>query len=402
MVFEHETPPTRIAVAVSGGSDSLALLHVMAEAAQRQGFVLEAVTVDHGLRAEAANEAAQVAGICAGLGVVHQILRWEHPEVTGNLMDAARRARYALMAEWAAARGLSHVLLGHTADDQAETFLMELARSAGIDGLSGMARHWDQAGVRFLRPLLQVTRADLQSYLVGRGVVWIDDPSNENDRFSRVKARRALKVLQPMGITVATLGRVMGNLAEARSAVVAACSVAAEQMCREAAGGVVFDLAQWRGTGNEVQRRLLIAALRWVSSAGYAPRGASVARVQRSIAQCKGATLAGCRIRLGREVFAVVREPKAVAGLVARSGALWDGRWRVSAPLPEGHEIRALGAAGLRQCKSWRETGFDRDALVVSPAIWYGETLIAAPLAGFGAGFRAHVATPFSQFVLSH
>jgi tRNA(Ile)-lysidine synthase len=380
----------------------MACLHLAWRAAVQNGWALHAVTVDHALRDGSAAEASAVAAFCKNLRIPHQSLRWEHGAVAGNLMDSARKARYALMAEWAAGQDISHILLGHTADDQAETFLMELARSAGIEGLSGMARHWDQAGVRFLRPFLRVSRADLQTYLTAKGVAWIDDPSNENDRFFRVKARRALKALQPLGITVATLGRVMGNLSQAQEVVAAASAAAAARICHEAAGEVVFDVAQWRATGNEVQRRLLIAALRWVSCAGYAPRGASVARVQAAIAQGKDATLAGCRIRVGPDVFAVVREPKAVAGLVADPGALWDGRWQVFGPLAAGQEIRALGSAGLGQCKSWRESGFSREALVVSPAIWYNEVLIAAPLAGFGAGFGARIVAPFSHFVLSH
>ncbi|MGV8951126.1 MAG: tRNA lysidine(34) synthetase TilS, partial [Cypionkella sp.] len=192
----------RLAVAVSGGSDSLALLHLAHQAAGQLGWDLQAVTVDHGLRDEAAQEAAQVGAICAGLGVPHQVLRWDHGEISGNLQDQARRARYALMTDWARAQGIARVWIGHTADDQAETFLMGLSRAAGLDGLSGMRPDWVEAGVRFERPLLGVSRANLRAYLTRRGVVWLEDPSNQNDRFARVRARRALTMLQPLGITV--------------------------------------------------------------------------------------------------------------------------------------------------------------------------------------------------------
>ena len=393
---------TRAAVAVSGGSDSMALLHVMAAVAQHRGVALHAVTVDHGLRAEAVAEAAAVTQLCASLGVPHQVLRWDHGVVAGNLMDAARRARYELMADWAVRQNISRIFLGHTADDQAETFVMELARSAGIDGLVGMKTGWRQGGVRFERPFLAVARADLRSYLGRQGVPWVDDPSNENDRFLRVKARQALKVLQPLGITVATLSHVMANLAAARAAVLVATGDAAAKLCCERAGEVEFDLKEWQLSVPEVQRRLLIAALRWISGAGYVPRGSGVGRVMMAIDQGRDSTFAGCRIRISATGFRVVREPKAVTGLVAGPGQVWDGRWRVDGPFVAGHEVRALGIDGLRQCKNWKNTGHSRDSLLVSPAVWYNNTLIAAPLAGFDAGFSARIVAQLNDFVLSH
>lgn len=394
--------PTGVAVAVSGGSDSVGALHVMVQVAQMQGFALHAVTVDHALRDGSATEAAGVAQLCAGLGVPHQILVWQHGAVAGNLMDAARRARYDLMADWAHAQGISHIVLGHTADDQAETFLMGLARKAGIDGLVGMQSGWDHGGVRFLRPFLRVERKDLRSHLTRRGVSWVDDPSNDNDRFTRVKARRALKALKPLGITVGTLADVMMNLALAQGAIEAATREADLRVCRRQAGEVIFEQKEWRRSDQEVQRRLLIAALRWISGASYAPRGSGVLRVMRAIEQGQDATLAGCRIRVCDAGFRVVREPRAVAGLVAQPGSLWDGRWQVDGPFAAGQVVRALGAEGLRQCKGWKTTAHSKDSLLVSPAVWYDDVLVSAPLAGFGAGFSARIVAPYNEFVLSH
>lgn len=394
--------PRKIAVAVSGGSDSLASLHLMARVSAQEGWECRAVTVDHGLRAEAADEARFVGQICAELGVAHAVLRWEHDAVAGNLMDAARRARYALMAEWAAGQGIRHIVLGHTADDQAETFLMGLARGAGLDGLVGMRRQWEEGGVRFVRPFLLQERADLRAYLQRQGIEWIEDPSNANDRFTRVKARKALKALKPLGITVDRLSGVVTNLTLALGAVRAAVSEAEARICREDAGSVVFDRRAYHREGPEVARRLLIAALRWVSGAEYVPRAEAVTRVQEAIRAGKDTTLWGCRIRVSEAAFRVVREPKAIAGLICNPDQIWDGRWQLDGPAQPGQEVRALGTVGLRQCKGWRESAHHRDALVVSPAIWYGETLIAAPMAGFEAGWSARIVAGFSLFVVSH
>lgn len=390
--------PAWIGVAVSGGSDSMASLHLMVQA----GWRVRAVTVDHGLRAEAAEEALFVSRACDAVGVAHTTLRWDHGAIAGNVMDAARRARYGLMAGWAQAQGLTHVVLGHTADDQAETFIMGLARAAGIDGLVGMRPHWDQGGVRFVRPFLTHSRAELRGYLTRQGVAWVDDPTNARQEFERVKARQALSVLKPLGITADRLGAVMRHLHDAQAAVERATQEARARLCRTDAGEVIFDLVPFRHEGAEVQRRLLAAALHWVSGAEGSLRGAGLARVREAVAQGKDATLAGCRIRAGVQNFRVVREPRAVAAVGCATDQLWDGRWRLDGPQGADLRVGALGVQGLARCKGWRDTGHSRDALLVSPAVWRGDALIAAPLAGFGTGWTARIDAGFGLFAVSH
>lgn len=394
--------PGRIGIAVSGGSDSMALLHLFARIQSHRGATVHAVTVDHRLRPEAAQEARFVARFCEELAVPHDTLVWDHGVIEGNLQDKARRARYSLIANWARGAGIGDVVLGHTADDQAETFLMGLAREAGLDGLSGMRRAWTDSGIRWARPYLATTRRDLRAYLVRHGISWIEDPSNADGRYQRVKARQVLEALAPLGITAARLAGVSSNLSMARADLVELATSTAERVARTGAGEVVFDLGLWKRTGHDTRRRLLIAALRWVSSADYAPRADQVARLEASIRQGRDATLAGCRIKVSGAEFRVCREPKAVAGLACQTDALWDSRWRLSGPYDPALSIRALGADGLRNCKDWRATGLNRAALIVSPAIWRGEVLVAAPLAGKANGWVAEIATPFPQGVLSH
>ena len=388
-------------VAVSGGSDSVALLQLMA-AASPASCAVSAVTVNHDLRPEAAGEARFVGRMCAVLDVSHSVLMWDHGAVAGNLPDAARKARYGLMAGWAGSKGIGAVMLGHTADDQAETVLMGLARGAGLDGLCGMRAWWDQGGVRFQRPLLGVTRAELRGYLKHLGVGWVDDPTNDDAAYQRVKARRALAVLQPLGVTVEGLGEVARNLAAARHALVAGMAEAAARVVRETAGTLIFDRTAFLAMPADLQRRLLNAALRWVSAAEYAPRAEAVLRVLGAITQGHDATLSGCRIRVTDAEVRLVREPRAVASVVCLPDQVWDNRWRVEGLSEAGLEVRALSAAGLRDCKDWRNTGISRDALMVSPAIWRGEVLIAAPLAGFANGWTARIDAGFSSFIISH
>ena len=390
-----------IGVAVSGGGDSIALLHLMHRAAPHKGYRLSAVTVDHRLRPESAAEAEGVARFCAGLGIPHDILVWDHGgEVTGNLMDQARRARRSLMADWARVRGVTHIALGHTADDQAETFLMGLARSAGLDGLSGMRQFWDDAGLWWGRPLLDQRREALRAYLRRQGIDWVDDPTNEDDSFARIKARRALAALAPLGITVDALCASASNLSWARHALVDATGQVAGQMQGDA-GQLSLGRDAFSDQPQDIRRRLLIAALRWMNGADYAPRAMKLSHLDGSLREGRDGTLAGVRFRHKAGTILILREPRAAQGPVPL-GQRWDHRWQVTGPDLPGATVAALGAEGLRNITDWRALGLPRDALLVTPAIWRDGRLIAAPLAGFPGDWRAFCAPTFTSFILSH
>ena len=370
-----------LGLAVSGGGDSMAMLHLAVAA----GLEVRVVTVDHGLREAAAAEAALVARVCAGYAVSHEILRW-HWDGRGNLQDAARRGRRRLMGEWARGRGVAAVALAHTRDDLAETFVMRLARGAGVEGLAAMAGRWDQAGVTWVRPLLGVSRRELREYLRGLGVAWVEDPSNENLRFDRVRARRALVGLAGLGVTAARLAAVAGHLAEARAALEAMADQAALAVLKAEAGVVRIDGAALARQPAEVQRRLVSRVIRWIAVAEYGPRGAALSALLARLLAGKPGVLAGCRFGVTTTGVTAFREAKAVAAVVCGPDQLWDGRWQVSGPVPPGAEIRALGA-GIARCPDWRATGLPRAALMAGPALWLGERLIAAPLAGLAAEF---------------
>lgn len=391
----QDPAPATIGLAVSGGSDSLAMLHLMAQVAPQAGWALRAVTVDHRLRPEAAEEAAWVGRICAGLGVPHEVLVWDHGAITGNLMEEASRARYRLMADWARDGGIGLVTVAHTADDQAETFLMGLARTAGLDGLSGMRPSWQEAGVTFRRPFLRESRAGLRAYLAGRGLDWIEDPSNDNLRRTRAKARRALRALAPLGLGADRLAAVVENLAAAQGLVQRAVAQAGLGVT-EAAGSLRFAAADLAGWEPEIRRRLVLAMIGWIARAPHAPRAAKLAALQDALLQGRDATLAGVRFRWQGAICSVSREARALGGPVP-AGQVWDGRWIVEG----AGEVRALGAAGLRQCPDWRATGLSRQVLEVSPGLWQGQDLIAAPCAGFGRA-PATCAPAFQDWLLSH
>lgn len=388
LVRDRLPPGETIGIAVSGGGDSTALLHLALVA----GFRVEAVTVDHRLRAESAAEAAEVADACAKLGLPHQVRVWEHGPVTGNLMDAARRARMGLIGDWARERGIGHVALGHTRDDQAETLLMGLARQAGIDGLAGMRRGWAEGGVTFHRPLLDAGREELRDWLRGRGITWVDDPTNEDVRFTRVKARAALALLEPLGITAEGLADVAGHLAGVQAALTEQVRRAVQSHVEVKAGALRIAPGLY-AEPQEVQRQLVARAIGWLSREPYRPRAGDLSRFLQSLSEGRDATLQRCRASGGW----VLREARHV-GPPVPVGALWDGRWRVMGP--EG-TVRALGDAGLRACPDWRATGLPRMVLAVTPGVWQDDTLLAAPLAGLENGWSAQLDAPDHLFGLS-
>lgn len=393
-----------VGVAVSGGGDSVALLH-MAIAVAGQDRVA-AVTVDHGLRPEAAQEAAQVAAFCASRGIAHATLHWGgwrgRGTGQGNLQAAAREARYALIADWAQAKGLVAVLLGHTRDDQAETFLMRLSREAGLDGLSGMARDFDRAGMRWLRPLLDIGRNDLRDCLRATGIGWSEDPSNDDLRFERVRARQALAALAPLGIGAAGLGRVMAQLSDARDAL--------RSMVRDVAGRMIHDdrgdlVLNWTGLATqpgEVRRRCIVAALVWVGRATYPPRRENVAQLILALEHDGQRTLGGCVLRRKGHDLRISREAAALRGVAGPTDRVWDGRWQLDGPHAPALEIRVLGDVGLRYCPDWRDSGLPRASLAASPAVWAGDSLVAAPLAGLQSGWTARIVADFHTSLLSH
>lgn len=399
-------PIDQIVVAVSGGGDSMALLHLAAAWARGAGVAVSAVTVDHGLRPEAAGEAAQVAQVCAGLDVPHDTLRWGGWDGQGNLQAAARTARYDLIAQTAPEGTV--ILIGHTADDAAETFLMRLARGSGVDGLTHMRTAWEDRGHRWLRPLLTVRRAALREWLTARGIDWIEDPSNDDPTYDRVRIRQALSLLAPLGIDTARLTTTAHAMSEAREALEYWAARAAREVATIEAGDVLFDHATWSALPGETRDRLLAHAIGWVSGATYRPRRAALTSALTQIGDGGRSTLGGCLLVAKGGTLRIGREPAAVAGAQSAPDALWDNRWRLTAP--GGTDlaplsVQALGTSGLAQCPGWRDTGLPRETLLASPAVWSGETLVAAPLAGHANGWQAEVSPSRGDFftsLLSH
>ena len=391
----------RIGLAVSGGGDSMALLHLAQHWARGNGVTLSCVTVDHGLRAGAAAEAAMVADQCAILAISHHTLHWTGWDRQGNLQDAARQARRSLIRDWAMTHDISLVLLGHTADDQAETVLMRLARGSGVDGLAGMAAY--NAGTpAIFRPLLGLHRQTLRDWLTAQGVTWADDPSNDDSRYDRIKARQMLGHLASLGLTPDRLLQTAEHMQAAQRSLRRAAADFATSHVTQDRGDLrlspaVLDLAH-----GDTERRVFAAALGWVGSSDYRPRFDALGTLAAQLRRGQGGTLSGCLLTRDGDMIRITREAQAVQGVQSTPDQIWDRRWHITGPATGGETVRALGQSGLRLCPDWRDSGLPAASLTASPAIWQGETLLAAPLAGFNPDWTAQIVADFHTSLLSH
>jgi tRNA(Ile)-lysidine synthase len=398
-------PPARLGVAVSGGGDSVALLHILSRCLEGSDTTILAATVDHGLRPEAAQEATRVANWCQSLGICHATLKWRGWDGSGNLQDRARHARYQLLGDWAKSRRIPDLAVGHTADDQAETVLMRLGRAAGVAGLAAMPVRRSLDGVTLVRPLLHLGREDLRGYLRRNDLDWVEDPSNDDPRYDRVRARQALRALAPLGITTEALSMVAVHMQEAGAALDWYSFLAARDIVRVDGGDVLIDRRALRTQPAEIARRLVVRAVTWINASIHPPRRASVSAVMASARSGKSMTLGGCRVLHHDDSLRICREYNAVRQLRCAAGACWDRRWRLSGPDPQDCELRPLGRRGLMQCPDWRDSGRPHAALLASPSVWRGDDLVAAPLAGLGQGWNAEIvggADAFFASLLSH
>ncbi|MXX87734.1 MAG: tRNA lysidine(34) synthetase TilS [Boseongicola sp. SB0677_bin_26] len=373
----------------------MACLEVMLWHGCDLGFPVEAVTVDHGLRPEASGEIGTVADHCAEKGIPHTVLTWKWSGA-GNLQAEARRARYRLIGDWARNSGIDQVALGHTRDDVAETFIMRLARRSGVDGLSEMDHRFTRHGTTWIRPMLDHGREEWREYLLRRDISWIEDPSNDDPKFERVRARDRLKALSKLGIDAGALSEVARNMSAAREALEHYVRREAARIASEENGDVILAAdasSQGRRVPREILFRLRRHALAWVGGGAYPPRSDAMLELDHALRNEGRHTLAGCIItrepdgRDGPGPWRIAREFNAVKDVFGRTDRQWDGRWVLEGPHADALEVRALGEA-VRDTP-WRETGMPRRSLLASPAIWRGATLVAAPVAGLAGPWTA-------------
>ncbi|HWL21762.1 MAG TPA: tRNA lysidine(34) synthetase TilS [Bradyrhizobium sp.] len=342
-----------IVLAVSGGPDSVALMWLMARWRRTlaRGPRLVAVTVDHGLRAEAAREARDVKLLARTLDLPHRTMRWSGDKPKTGLPAAARAARYRLLAQAARAAGATHILTAHTRDDQAETLLMRLLRGSGIAGLAAMARESARDGVVLARPLLNVPKSRLVATLNKAKVAFADDPTNRDTALTRPRLRTLLPLLAAEGGDARGLARLASRLARANAAVEVLADGAERYLAlkdRTKRGGPDardFDAAAFAAMPEEVRLRLLLRAINRFGHEGPAELGkveALLVQLDRSFPEKTGKG----RSEKGRSKGARIGIRQTLAGALV---SLSKGRIRIEpAPVRRGRTGAVSGRTKSR------------------------------------------------------
>jgi tRNA(Ile)-lysidine synthase len=314
-----------VALGLSGGGDSVALALLVAAWSTSPA----ALIVDHGLRKTSRKEAEQTAAWARELGLGVTVLRWCGKKPGANVEDEARAARYRLMGAWCRAHGIRHLLVAHTRDDQAETFLLRLGRGSGIDGLAAMSADSPfplpgYGELRVVRPLLGLGRAELRGYAKRRGATWLEDPMNADVRFARTRVRRIIPLLEEAGVPVARIVQAAEHAARARQALQLATEEFLAAHARFDGAEARIDPAALRKLPREIGLRALAAVLGRVSGQGYRPRFERLERLFDALTKAKGrfpgATLHGCRVTtsprrfkdFGEETLRVTKEGREV------------------------------------------------------------------------------------------
>ncbi len=386
----------KIALAVSGGADSTALTRLTRRWIDRlpdRRPDVTVLTVDHGLRQASATEARWVAKLAGRAGFDHHTLIWEGEKRKTGIQAAARAARYDLLTGFCLQHGIPALVTAHNADDQAETLLMRLARGSGVDGLSGMAAASRCGAIDLLRPLLGVSRARLAAWLSDAGQDWLEDPSNIDTAYERVRVRKALAVGSPLGLSrdhLVRSARRLGRARDALDAITADFLNASVAIHPSAYGEVPF--SAFIALPEEIALRAMSRLTVAFGGRATPPR---LARIEAAYTRLRSGertlTLGGCHLTLKRAQLIVTREFGRMRQMAddLRPGQtlLWDHRFDVSleANAPAALTLMPLGGDGIAAIAdaAGRLEDAPRSALLALPSLWRNKRLCYA----FGASF---------------
>lgn len=406
--FEMLAERDGFAVAVSGGPDSLALLVMIARWRDVSGYAgkILILSVDHGLRAQSADEVRLVARIAARYGFMFEGLVWTGAKPTHGLAAAARAARYNLMADQMLAHGFSSLLLAHHRDDQAETVLMRMAHGTGLGGLRGMSGVSRFGEIELVRPLLDVSKDALVSLVIEAGLEAVADPSNFDARYERVRWRGMLAALKDIGLDSARLALLAKRAGRADEALNFAMRGFLRTHVRVEDSGIgQVSLSEFLAQPREIGQRVLITVAENLGGPrgknGYAAlelgQAESLYVRLRQESENGGVTCAGVRFAWRRGVLKFGRETgrnlAPTVSLTAGDAVFWDDRFdvRIAAQAQGGFEIGALGRVNRATLEAQAGRTLPEMVLVQGVACARRNEKIVAI-----AGFMAHKDIAFS------
>ena len=323
----------RIALAVSGGRDSLALMFLIKKWIENNNFDKDVVvlTVNHQLRKESNAECAEVALIAQGYGFHHKILIWHHENIKTSIQEKARNARYDLMINYLKENGIDTLITGHTLDDKIETFLMRLSKGSGLEGLKSIQTSRNLDGINLFRPLLKITRDQTTKTLVSQNIGWIDDPTNTDEKYERIKIRNNISTLEKLNISKEMLQLTLNRVGRADEVISNITEKALLEVLHfDSLGYVSLDYNILKAYPYEIIIKVFEKALIYVNGKRVSLQ--SLERVCSEVIQTrKPKTINGCVIYTKKNIIHITRENRDIESFNLKVGDLhvWDNRFKI-------------------------------------------------------------------------
>ena len=377
-------------IAVSGGSDSMALFHILTDWKSDNKPKIFVASIDHGLRPESNSAVEFVKKICETKRIEHVTLSPDThlSKVQGNLQNNARSARYQLLRNWAISRNLQCVFIGHTLDDQEETLLLRFFRGSGVDGLAAIEKKSSRNGILWVRPLLKFRKEELRNYLRNNSYSWIDDPSNNDDKYQRVKVRKLLQQLKSSSLITPNFVNTSDHMLRASKLLrEKAVSSSKTLLSFNDVGQIMFAVEEFSELFEDTQYRILSGIISWFSGRFYKPRFSQLEKIYCKVVDARnltGATLGGTVFKKKNGIVTVTRELASVKEeyLIENEKFIWDNRWLIT--LKDGIRmklyVKPFGLLGSDETKICIKSDFDKRALATMPMITTNRAVKFVPL----------------------
>jgi len=407
--FDSEVLDSNIAIAVSGGVDSLVLMNLANESKAIKNKDVFILTIDHGLRPESKNECKFVEGLAKKLGFKVKILKWKGNKPKKGLQEKARNERYNLLLNFCRENSINNLFLAHHLDDQIENFLFRMFRGSGIKGLTSFSNRFERDGILLIRPLVDIPKSELITFAKKRKIKWIEDPSNQNKKFERIKLRKILPLIYEEGFDKKIFLKSIKKLKLANKAL--------DEVTKEFVSkyvmvnkniSVFINQELFLEAPKEVQFRIIENSIRIFSGERfYSPSYSKIMNLINWINESNeisAKTLGGTIFRRRNKGIILYKEVKKLneikpIKLSINNYKSWDNRFLIKAKKASEGEISYLGAEGIKILKSKKKLNkkdlndIPLTALYSIPAVWKGKRLISAPFFDYSSinGFSLEI-----------
>lgn len=389
IIDNFATCGNKVAVAVSGGIDSIVLLHLIINWTRKKNFSLPtALIVDHRLRPESQEEANFVSSYVKQLGVESFILNWERQSIAGNIQSQARKARYRLLTEWCTNNNIEYLFVAHHRNDQAETFLLRLERGSGIDGLSSMDYKSFSHGICILRPLLDFSRSDIEKYAKFYQLKWVEDRSNQNLKYKRTLYRNLLNASDNQDVLTQRICLSVLHMKRAIQALMYYTRLAFDNCVNiHDLGYIEIKLYEFYKLPEEIALRVFLYSIMAIGNRSYKPRYNSLIFIFNKILykDCNiDHTFSGCKIKKYEENILIIRESSKIeavsVNLPDNKPIQWDNRF--SCTILGSHKCQVTIAPLKKTQKipeSLRKYSCCPEVLYSLPVVQKDEKILAYP-----------------------